>query len=82
MGTVPRLQWLAVPSAAAVPPVHVFAVLFCAIVTGLVATAVKSARKIPRVAPKLGKVMNLSLWNRRLKKPAEDRRHLLKGEVW
>jgi len=34
------------------------------------------------LAPKLGKVMNPSLWNRRLKKPAEARRHLLKGEVW
>ena len=34
------------------------------------------------LAPKLGKVMNPSLWNRRLKKPAEARRHLLRGEVW
>jgi hypothetical protein len=34
------------------------------------------------LAPKLGKVMNPSLWNRRLKKHAEGRRHLLKGEVW
>jgi hypothetical protein len=81
VGTVPKLQLPAVPRTPVVDPFQVFAV-FCAIAAGFVAAAAKIARRTLRVAPKFGKVMNPSLWNRRLKKPAEARRHLLRSEVW